>query len=190
MARGTPGQLALGPGTLFVGELGTTEPTDLSNPGNWAAISTGWKGPWYTDTGSEFHYTIATEQVTVAEELDPLSNPATGRTASVSFAFAEITASNMMRAMNAPTSAIVAGSGIVSIEPPDFGTEVRRMVGWESEDHTERWIFRQCFQTGDATITRAKGAAKATIAMQYTLEKPTTGARLYRVIMATARTGT
>jgi hypothetical protein len=84
----------------------------------------------------------------------------------------------------------VAGSGIVSIEPPDFGTEVRRMVGWESEDHTERWIFRQCFQTGDTTITRAKGAAKATIAMQYTLEKPTTGARLYRVIMATARTGT
>lgn len=188
MARGTASQIALGPGYLYIAELGTTEPSDLVTA--WAAVSAAWKGPWYTKDGSEFKYSLKTDTVEVAEELDPISTPTTGRTATISFEFAELTANNLMRAMNAPTSAVVAGSGIVSIEPPDLGTEVRRMVGFEAEDHTERWIFRQVLQTGDTTITRQKGANNATIAMEYTLEKPATGSKLFKAILATARTGT
>jgi len=181
MARGTPSALGLGPGYLYMAELGTTEPSDLVTA--WAAVSAAWKALGYTKTGSEFKYGLKVDPVDVAEELDPISNQATGRTSSVSFAMAEITATNMMRASNAPTSSITAGSGIVSFEPPDLGTEVRRMIGFESEDHTERWIYRQCFQTGEATITREKGANNATISVEFTLEKPATGAKLYKAIM-------
>ena len=95
-----------------------------------------------------------------------------------------------MRAMNAPTSGVINAGSYVYLEPPDLGTEVRRMMGFESEDHTERWIFRQVFQTGDTTITRAKGSSNATIAMEYTLEKPATGSKLFKAMLATARTGT
>ncbi len=59
------------------------------------------------------------------------------------------------------------------------------MIGFESEDHTERWIFRQCFQTGTLAVPRQAGAAKATLPVDFTLEKPATGLRLFRAILAT-----
>jgi hypothetical protein len=183
MARGTPANLALGPGYLYINNsLGGTEPTDLVT--TWTSL--GWLALGYTDAGSTFKYTLATDTVQVAEELDPVSTQTTGRTAGLSFALAEITATNLMRSMNAPTSAITAGAGIVSFEPPDLGTEVRRMLGWESEDHSERWIFRQCFQTGDATIQRQKGANNATISVDFNLEKPISGSKLFKAIMSTS----
>ncbi|SRR6266567_2155900 len=183
MARGTPSALALGPGYLYIAELGTPEPTDLVTP--FASVSTAWKGPWYTEAGNTFHYTLAVSPVAVAEELDPIANPATGRTATLDFVFSEVTASNLMRAMNAPTSALIQpGGGLVTLEPPDLGTEVRRMIAWEAEDHTERWIYRQAIQSADSALSRQKGATNATIAMTYNLEKPATGARLFKIIMA------
>jgi hypothetical protein len=182
MARGTPANLALGVGYIYIADLGTTEPTDLATA--WSAVSANWVLVGYTDQGSEFHYTLNTDTVDVAEELDPLQVVSTGRTANVQFAMAEVTATNLKRALNAPNSTITAGTGVVYFEPPDLGTEVRRMIGWEAEDHTERWIFRQCFNSGDISMQRRKGAANATITTQFNLEKPASGSRLFRAIMA------
>jgi len=182
MPRGNPAALSLGPGYLYWAPLGTAEPTDLVTA--WTAVSANWVAVGYTKTGSEFDYQISTSPVEVGEELDPLQYASDGRTASLTFEYAELTGTHMMLAANAPTSALTAGSGIVSFEPPDVGTEVRRMFGFEAEDHTERWIYRQCFQTGTAKITRAKGAANATIAVVYSLEKPATGSKLYKTIFA------
>ena len=178
MPRGTPAALALGPGYLYSAPIGTTEPSDLATA--WTAVSANWVGTGYTDEGSSFAYSPDTDTVEVAEELDPVQVVTTGRSASVTFAMAEITATHMKLASNGGT--ITAGAGIVTFEPPDLGTEVRLMLGFESEDHTERWIFRQCFQTGDISIDRRKGADRATISVEYSLEKPATGARLYKAI--------
>lgn len=180
--RGTPANLALGPGYLYINNIGGTEPTDLVTA--WTALAVPWQFLGYTDQGSTFKYQLQTAPVQVAEELDPVSVQSTGRTSSVAWAMAELTCTNLMRAMNAPTSAItVPGAGLVAIEPPDLGTEVRRMLGFESEDHTERWIFRQCFQTGDAQIQRQKGANNATISVEFTLEKPASGSKLFKALM-------
>lgn len=181
MPRGNPAALALGPGYLYINNIGGTEPTDLATA--WTALAVPWTALGYTDAGSTFKYTLATDTVNVAEELDAVSVQTTGRTSSVSWAMAEITATNLMRAFNAPSSAITAGAGIVSFEPPDLGTEVRRMLGFESEDHTERWIFRQCFQTGDVSLQRQKGASNATASVEFSLEKPASGAKLFKAIM-------
>lgn len=182
MPRGTAANLGLGPGYLYIADIGTTEVTDLVTA--WTTVSANWKALGYTDAGSTFNYQLQTSPVDVAEELDPVSVQSTGRTASLSFALSEITATNLMRATNATTGYITAGSGIVTFEPPDLGTEVRRMLGFESEDHTERWVFRQCFQTGQAQIQRQKGANNATISMEFTLEKPVSGSRLFKAIMS------
>jgi hypothetical protein len=182
VARGTPAALALGPGYLYISDdLTCTEPSDLVTA--WATVDTDWKTIGYTDDGSEFKYSLSTDTVEVAEELDPISNQTTGRASSLTFAMAEVTATHLMYAMNAPTTAITAGTGIVTFEPPDLGSEQRRKLGWQSEDGQERWVFRQCFQTGDTTISRSKGAAKATISVEFTLEKPTSGAKLFKAIM-------
>jgi hypothetical protein len=60
------------------------------------------------------------------------------------------------------------------------------MIGFESEDSQERWVFRQCFQQGDITITRGKGAVKALIPCEFKLEKPVAGTRLFKTIMASS----
>jgi hypothetical protein len=184
MARGTPANLSLGPGFLYIAPVATTEPTDLITA--WATVSPSWQALGYTDQGSSFKYTIATGNVTVAEELDNVSVQTTGRSSDLSFALAEITATNLMRAMNAPAGSVVTAGAVATLEPPDLGTEVRRALGWEAEDHSERWIFRQCFQTGDMTIQRQKGANNATLALDFSLEKPNTGAKLFKVIMSTS----
>jgi hypothetical protein len=187
MARGSPTGLALGPGYLFAAPLGTAEVTDLTTPGvpGWTAISAAWLALGYTEAGSEFDYALNVDQVLVAEELDPVVNTTTGRTSTVTFNLSQLTRTNLNIAMNGGVFA--SGSGYVSIEPPDLGTEVRTMLGFESEDHTERWIYRQCIQAGTMKITRAKGAANATIACTFNLEKPATGSRLFKAILSTAR---
>ena len=180
MPRGTAAALALGPGYLYHAvSLSTTEPTDLVTA--WTAVSVNWVALGYTDAGSEFGYQLNTDPVDVAEELDPILNSPTGRTASVKFNLSEVTASNLKRASNGGT--IVTGTGIVTYEPPDLGTENRCMIGFESEDHTERWVFRQCIMTGQLSIPRQKGASNATLACEFQLEKPASGARLYKTIM-------
>lgn len=179
--RGTPSALSLGPGYLYIGALGRVEPTDLATA--WTAVDAGWVALGYTDDGSEFDYQLNVDQVEVAEELDPISNQVTGRVSSVKFALAQMTKTNLVASMNG--GVVTTGAGIVTFEPPDLGTEVRVMLGFEAEDHTERWVYRQCFQTGSLAITRQKGAAKATLPVEFTLEKPATGARLFKVILAT-----
>jgi hypothetical protein len=180
MTRGNPSALALGPGYLYGSPIGTTEPTDLVTP--WATVSAAWLALGYTEAGSEFDYALNVDPVLVAEELDPVSNQTTGRTSTVTFNLAQLTATNLKLAMNG--GVLTTGTGIITIEPPDLGTEVRTMLGFESEDHTERWVYRQCFQTGTMKITRAKGASNATIETTFTLEKPASGSRLFKAVLA------
>jgi hypothetical protein len=179
MPRGTAANLALGPGYLYIAPIGTTEPTDLATA--WASVSAAWAALGYTEDGSQFNYQLNTDQVTVAETLDPIQNTPTGRTMSVEFILAEITATNLKRAFNGGT--ITSGTGCVYFEPPDLGTEVRAMIGFESEDHTERWLYRQCFNNGQIQMPRRKGNANATIPVTFLLEAPATGLRPFRAIM-------
>jgi hypothetical protein len=183
--RGSSNALSMGPGQLWAAAVATTEPSDLTT--GWTAISGNWAMPGYTDAGSEFRYTPSTDDVEVAEELDPVSTQTTGRVAMVSFAAAQNTVTNLKRAFNGGVTA--TAGGVTTFEPPDLGTETRIAMGFESEDSQERWVYRQCYQQGDVTITRAKGAAKATIAMEFKLEKPTAGSRLFKVWMQSSNRG-
>ncbi|MER7131258.1 hypothetical protein [Streptosporangium saharense] len=179
MARGNPGAIALGPGSLYIAVLGTTEPTDLTTP--WASVSASWIPLGYTAEGSKLTYSVSSENVEVAEELDPIAVALTSRELTLDFALAQLTATNLKIALNGGT--ITAGSGIVTFEPPDLGEEVRVMLGWESEDHTERWVYRKGLQVGNMEISRQKGAAKATVSCSFKLEKPA-GAKSFKAILS------
>lgn len=184
--RGDPRALALGPGYLYVNPLlDADEPVNLTD--DWADVDPGWILLGYTETGSEFNYALTSGNVEVAEELDPVLISTTGRTSTVTFTMAEMTASNLALAMNGGVIIIAENTpgtdpDIVIVEPPDIGSEVRVMIGFESEDHTERWVMRQCFQTGTMKIVRAKGTTIAGIAVVFSLEKPATAKRLFAAI--------
>jgi hypothetical protein len=191
--RGDPGAIALGPGYLFVTGLATAEPVDLTTP--WDQISQMWFLIGYTETGSEFNYALASGNVEVAEELDPVKISTTGRTSTLTFTMAEMTASNLTLALNGGIISVVDQPGgvwdddIVIVEPPDLGSEQRVMFGFESEDHTERWVWRQCFQNGTMKIIRQKGTVIAGIAATFALEKPANGEKLYKAIFNRAIRG-
>lgn len=182
MARGDPNAISLGPGYLHIGAVGSTEPSDLATGtgDDWTSIDAGWVFLGYTNDGSEFDYQLNTDPVEVAEELDPLAKTPTGRDASVTFALAQITASNLQVASNGGT--ITSGAGIVTFEPPDLGSEVRHAIGFQSEDGEERWVWRQCLMDGQMKIPRKKGADNATLDCTFTLEKPSDGSKLYMAI--------
>jgi hypothetical protein len=169
---GNPSTISLGPGKLKYALLGTTEPSDLVS-----AWPVGWVDLGYTHAGSVFNYQLNTEDVEVAEELDPLRVVPTGRKITVEFILAEITATNFKRSLNG--GIITAGSGFVFFEPPAFGTETRAMYGWESDDVQERMVYRQCFSNGQVSVQRQKGANKAGIPLTLNLEKPA-GVQPYR----------
>lgn len=172
MPRGNKQSVALGPGQLFIAVLGSTEPTDLSTA--WDAA---WKPLGYTNDGSQQSYAPSYDDVEVAEELDPVDSVPTGRKITVSFDLAENTALNYKRAMNGGTITVsgVAPDQIFKFEPPALGTETQVMIGFESEDHAERWVWRQCKQTGSSETSRKKGADKALIPMEFTCYPPDAG---------------
>jgi hypothetical protein len=71
-----------------------------------------------------------------------------------------------------------SGSGATLLStytPAAPGAEVRCMLGWESQDNTERLLMEQAFQTGTLTIARKKGADNATLPVEFTAEVPASG---------------
>jgi hypothetical protein len=175
--QGNKGQLALGPGQLLIGPLGSLEPVDLVTP--WDAA---WTRLGYTKEGSQITYELSTAAVEVAEEIDPIHIAINGRTIKVAFAVVEHTATNLRRALNGGT--ITAGSGIVTFEPHDPGEELRVMLGYESEDGTERWVFRECLQGGNVQMDRKKGAEHVQLPHEFTLAKPAWNVKPFKAILA------
>lgn len=168
-AGGTPTQVKVGPGRLWIAPVGSTEPTTLT-----ADPAVAWVPIGYTVEGSTFNATMSTEGVDVAEEIDMIRYEQTAREMNVEFAMAQLTAENLDTAFNGGTLT-TSGSGaaqVVTFEPPEAGDVTRCALLWQSDDETERWVFRKCVQGGDISIARQKAPNKATIPVSFRLEKP------------------
>jgi hypothetical protein len=184
--------VAVGPGYILRAPLGSTEP---SNTVSGSVFTDSWDVAWVvvgaTDKGSVFGYQTNVEPVMAAEYFDALSYETESREGSFEFAMLHIAARSFVTAFNGGNTA-TSGSGatlLTTYEPPDPGSEVRCMLGWESRDSTERLILRQCFQGGQVQITRDKGGQnRAAIPLSFKLELPNTGQRLWKQSFAgTAR---
>lgn len=174
---GKPGLLMIAPLDDGTGTP-TPEPTDVNSP--WPA---GWVPLGYTDEGSVFNYEISTDNVEVAEELDPIARVTTGRDASIEFALAEITYRNLTIAFNG--GIITAGGVTWEFEPPDLGDEQRVMVGWDAfvdpADNDLRMLFRRCLNGGSIGLENRKGTTKSVIAASFQLEKPLDGKPILKI---------
>lgn len=165
---GDPTKVKVGPGTLYFGQVGVTEPIDLTTP--WATVDPLWVPVGYTEEGHSATITPTVEGIEVAEELTPVRYEETKREVSVQFAAAQMTKENIQKALNGGTIQTLAG--FVKFEPPPLGTVTRIAIGWESQDSEERWVFRECLQSGAVEIARRKAPAKATVPMQFNCQKP------------------
>lgn len=167
--------IATDPGFLFWAPLASTLPT---NTVAGSVFTDAWPGAWIplgiTKEGHEFNAQTNTDTVSAAEYLPPLKYVSTDWAGSVKFELMNISATNFKRMNNGGTLA-TTGSGATLLStytPPVLGQEVRVMIGWESTDATERLVIPQCFQTGQITIGRKKGADVATIPVEFNIEAP------------------
>lgn len=175
---GNKGQLALGPGTMRIGALGSPEPVDLATPWDAAWVETG-----YSKEGSKISYELDTGKVEAAEEIDAIHIAINSRSIKVGFALLQLGAARLKTALNGGT--LTTGTGIVTFEPHQPGDEVRVMLGYESEDGTERWVFREGLQTGSVELERKKGNENAVLAHEFELAKPAPGILPFKAIFAT-----
>jgi hypothetical protein len=172
--------LSTGPGYLYYAPTGTALPanTVVGSVFTDAWASAGAWVPWgVTREGHEFQYNVETDTITAAEYFDPLLIVTTGRAAQIAFEVMVISATGMARSLNGGT-ATTSGSGTTlrtTITPPAAGAETRSMVGWESNDNTERLVIEQAFQAGTLTIARRKGADNAGFTLEFHAELPSSG---------------
>jgi len=173
------------PGKLFIAPIETAPGVATKEP---LDTVTAWDAAWvplgYTDEGSVFNYEVTTDNVEVAEELDPLARVTTGRDASIEFALAEITQRNLMIAFN---GGIIEGDDTAwMFEPPDLGNEQRVMIGWDAMGDVARndlrMIFRRCLQGGSIGLENRKGVQKSLISANFQLEKPLDGRPLLKIL--------
>lgn len=184
MASPSVANIAFGPGRLYWAPLGTTEPTGLVD-----AWPSGWVPLGYTVDGHQQSYSLTVASAEVAELLDPVKRTTTGRNITVAFTLAEVTAAHLKVVLNGGTIVPEAGGSptFSTYEPPDVGSEVRSMLGWDADDDQERIIWRQVLQIGDAATPRRKGTDYARFGAEFGLEAPATGAKPFAHRFATAR---
>lgn len=160
----------VGPGRLYIGPIGTAEPTALTSAPNAAFVDLG-----YTEEGSTFTFGTDVETIDVAEEFYSLDQIVTGKTVQVAFSLAQDTAYNLSVAMNGGTTTV--GATDIQFEPPSPGTEAYVMLLWEDgatvAANKRRFLFRKCFQGGSAELAHAKGADYTKIPVEFTALKPT-----------------
>src|SRR5262252_2304510 len=142
--------IATGAGYLYIANLATSLPTNTVAGSvftdTWPA---GWNLLGVTKDGSEFDYTVTTDQITAAEYFDPLQIVTTARTASFKFELQQVSATTLKWALNGGTLT-PSSSGATQLNtytPAAPGGEVRAMLGWEAQDNTERLVMEQVFQT-------------------------------------------
>ena len=165
-----PTNVSMGPGTIYVAPIGTTEPTNAT-----AALPSAWRAVGYTEEGSTFIFQVTAEPVEVAEEFYPVAIKTTRINAGVRFAMAESTQQNLALAVNAGADA----GADDSFEPVEPGDEVRVMIVIDKENGA-RWLYRRCFQGGSVEIRNAKAPNKTLVPVDFQLEKPT-GAQPWKV---------
>jgi hypothetical protein len=170
--------IAIGAGYLYIAALGSTLPT---NTVVGSVFTDTWPVAWnllgITKSGSEFTYTITTDIIDSAEYFDPLQIVTTARAAQWAFELEQVNATTLKNALNGG-SLVTSGAGTTLLStytPPAAGAEVRTMIGWEAQDNTERLVMEQAFQAGAVKLTRNKGAANATIPVEFHAELPASG---------------
>lgn len=165
-ATGTGSNVTTGPGWLYVAPLATADPTSAS-----AALPSAWQEIGFTDAGSTFTTDITSENIEVAESLDPVRRVQTTRVTTLAFAMAETTRRNFFLAVGAGLTV----NNEASITLPDLDELLSVKLIHQAETGA-RWLFRKVAPSGQISLQNAKAPAKRLIAVTMSIEVPDAGA--------------
>lgn len=135
----------------------------------------------FTSASAAFSATTDVGKVIAAAGITPGTTIAsvTNATTVILSAAATATASGL--------SFTITGRNGSFYTPPQVGSEVRRMLGWDADDATERIVWRQVIQAGTAAVPRRKGADYAKLPMEFAVEVPGGGLQPFKWGFSTSR---
>ncbi len=170
------------PGVLYYAPLGTAIPAETVALNGQTYTNT-WDSPWKplgaTVEGMNFTYSTTVEEIRVAEIFDAIRQVTTERSGSIAFALTSITMTNVQIALNGAnittTAATTTSGQSQRLVPPKPGNEVRRMIGWESQDNTTRLVLTQVLNAGELGLAARRGTDIASIPCEFRMEIPLSG---------------
>jgi hypothetical protein len=170
---------SLGPGILYRFVIGSTLPTMAATANK---FSDAWPVAYIpvgvTRDGTTFSYETTSEDIIVAEYLDPLDTFTTGRNIGVSFDLARILDASYKLAFNGGTTSTVSGTGatlVSKLSPPTVGNEVKTGIAWESQDGTQRYFGYECLQAGNITWAANKAPNYQSLPLSFKVTQPDSG---------------
>ena len=185
----TRDEVLVGTGTLYIAPEGEAFPVNPTTApaGNWVEVG-------YSEDGWAFARDITTEDVLVAEEIDPLFTFKTAQNLRIVGSFAQASLANIETAFGG--GAIAVGSpaaGFNTYTPPatsefDRYAVLLRVSAPEDPSGTARARDIQapsCIQQGSFEMNHSKAPAKTLIAVELRLLVPSTG-DIFTVIDETA----
>lgn len=184
------------PGVLYWAPTGTALPATVGGTVAGSVFTDSWPVAWIplgaTESGSEITASLTVEPIDAAEFIDHLAYRTTERSFQVAMVLKNFTAANLARTYNT-TAATVSGSAatlLTKVSPPNPGSEVRCMIGFESLDSTVRWVAYQVINSGDVATAFAKSPTVAMLPWTANCEKPTATQPVDWWFAGATRTGT
>lgn len=170
---------SVGPGFLFRFIIGTAVPTMTSTASKFSdALGAAFIPVGVTRDGSTFSYETTSEDIVVAEYLDPLDTIETGRNIGVAFDLAYITDKSYAMAFNGGTTTNVSGTAATAVSkfaPPSLGASVKTGLAWESQDGTQRAFFYECLQSGNIQFSNSKAPNFQSLPLTFKVTQPDSG---------------
>lgn len=154
----TATNLILGPGTLYIGTFGATEPLDSAV--NTTPAVSAWTDLGATDGGVKLTIDQKFTELTVDQIVDSLGRRLTQREIMVDTNLAEPTLANLQTAMNGGTSA--TGSGFASLDPLNVTSATQPtyiavlLDGYAPAGFRRRIIIRKALNTSSIQSAYAK----------------------------------
>lgn len=133
-----------------------------------------------TEAGYTFSYSQSIEAINVAEFADPVKWRTTARQGSMAFNMADFTLTNLQRAMNGGTIALMSGvagsaTAINKWTPPPVGSESRAALLWQSLDGTMRIFMYQTVQVNEMETAFKKAPDIAVLPCEFRFEIDASG---------------
>jgi hypothetical protein len=113
----------------------------------------------------------------VAESLYPVRTVTIGKTSRIKVTLSEISDLNWKLAMNGGTIT-TSGTGVTKMNtyvPPLVGSEVRVMLGFQSNSNLEIIVWPQVFNVGSVEYVRGTYETKAGLSIEFNAEIPASG---------------
>lgn len=159
MAKGSKDNLTMGAGVVRVAAIGTSEPTTCSAE----LPSADWRQLGYTEEGWTITIERESEDIMVAEEIEPVDSMVTALRVTINAGLVETTAANVRMALGLGPN--VAYSSVSPFDGPDAETaETAFQLVWDSMETptaaNKRWLFRNCKIASLGELAKAKAPAK------------------------------